>query len=322
MKPDESPALKALKNISCLMNFEMLVSRPGISEPDSDFIWASTFKAPIGLSFVRDDIFFNLFLPEGSESDGDKKLFLKRVGAKFQDDLWQVRRSMDQMKGPYGQGLRVVVANFRTLVIDYAYIKNGRIYVHFTFNEAELDDISSVLLSVSGQLEGLRVEYMKRIDGDITLFKGIDEIDDVSTITIEATPTGSSASMRTRYGEIFFVLGNIRENGVKAIGRSPVNAIPDIIRPEDVNDMGGGLFSFSSGNRLINKLAESMASDYVVLYGFYGSTVNSTINLVINVPRQQTAAVMRILNNAVKDEADWKVKLKEITFFKDLIAER
>ena len=320
MKPGESFALMALKKVSSLMDYEMLVSRPGISEPDSNFIWASTFRAPIGVSFIRENVFFNLFLPEGSENEGDKKLFLNRVGAKFQDDLWQVRRSMDQVKGVYGATLKIAVSNFKSVVLDYSYIKRGRTYAHLVFNEADLSSISDGLLSSRGQENGLRVEYLKKTSGEITVFKVVEDEDQVSAVTIEASYDGvESQSAGNGNEEMFFIMGNVLEKGVKTVGKLGKNGIPELLMPEDVTEMEGSLVSFSSCNQLIVDLVELMASDYIVVYGFYGSVSNHTINLTINVPSQQTPSLLKNIGQLIKSSGSWKVKLSEIIFFKDLI---
>lgn len=319
MKPDESLAAKALKSISSHMDYELLVSRPGITEPDSDFIWASTFKAPMGVSFIRDKIYFNLFLPEGSDSDGDKKLFLKRVGAKFQDELWQVRRSMDQVTGNYGPALKLAVSNFKSLVIDYSYIKKGRSYVHFIFNDAELERVSESLLSIANQLDGLRVEYLKKTRGEMTAFSVVDESDELSAVTIEINPPNGGRSMKSSDAEISFVMGNVLEDGVKTVGTGSVDRIPGIMMPENVSEIQDGLLSFDTCNPIIVRLVESMATEFIVVYGFYGAVVNGEISLTINVPTQQTPALLRILKVMSENDELWGVKLKEVAYFKDLI---
>lgn len=322
MKPEESFASRALRNVSKLMDYEVLVSRPGVSEPDSNFIWASTFRAPIGVSFVGESVYFNLFLPEGSEHEGDKKLFLSRVGAKFLDGLWQVRRSMDQVGWTYGPALKMAVTSFRSVILDYTYISKGRTFAHFTFNEMDLDDISETLLMVSNQLDGLRVEYLKKIRGEITVFKVINENEEVSTLTLEAFKDGhKNSDGHARDDGMFFVLGNILDKGVKTVGRASKNSIPEILKPSGVVQMGEELVSFNSGNQFLTNLVELMASNYIVVYGFYGSALNDSINLAINVPTQQTSALMRILRMLIEDTESWSIKLKEIVYFKDLIKE-
>lgn len=319
MKPEESFASIALKNVSKIMDYELLVSRPGASEPDSNFIWASTFRAPVGVSFVRENVYFNLFLPEGSENEGDKKIFLNRVGAKFRDGLWQVRRSMEQFNGLYGPPMKMAVTSFRTLILDYTYISNGRSYAHFTFNEADLDNISTALLSVTNLVEGLQVEYLKKIKDEVTVFKVINEDDKVSTLTLEASHNDFSDSSQQLEDEVFFILSNVLEKGVKTVGKASKNAIPEILMPTDVKEVDGGIVSFDSRNKLLVNLVELMASSYIVVYGFYGSAVNGDINLAINVPTQQTSALMRILRQLIQDTESWSIKLKEITYFKDLL---
>ena len=69
MKLTESIAGRTLQKICWVMNHEILISRPGTGEPDTDFIWGSTFRAPIGISFIGENVFFN-FVSEKSPSGG------------------------------------------------------------------------------------------------------------------------------------------------------------------------------------------------------------------------------------------------------------
>ena len=121
MKLTGSITCRTLREICRVMDHEALLSRPGIGEPDSNFIWGSTFWAPIGISFIGENVFFNLLLPKGSENIPDKKMFLNRVEAKFYDDVWQVRRNIDQIKGAYGLPLKAAVAGAKSLTISNSY---------------------------------------------------------------------------------------------------------------------------------------------------------------------------------------------------------
>lgn len=69
MKLTESIAGRTLQKMCGVMNREILLSKQGIGEPDTDFIWGSTFRAPIGISFIGENVFFN-FVSEKSPSGG------------------------------------------------------------------------------------------------------------------------------------------------------------------------------------------------------------------------------------------------------------
>lgn len=318
MLSEESFASRALKNVSTLMDYEILVSRPGISEPDSNFIWASTFRAPIGVSIVRDEVFFNLFLPAGSENEGDKKLFLNRVGAKFQDDLWQVRRSMSQVSGNYGPAMKLALSLFKSAMVDYSYISNGRTYTHMVFNRDDLQGVSRALLSIPDQVEDLRIEYMKKTGREFTVFRAIDEKEEVSSVTIEASQSDSPPP-EGEGDPMFFLMGNILEKGVKTVGKVPGSGVPEILCPREPVQFGNSLVSFSSCNQFLMSLVELMAREYVVIYGFCGSASGNSINLTINLPSRQVPALLRILRKASSNSGEWQLNLNEVIAFSDLM---
>ena len=270
MNANKSSAYRALENISNMMNYEILISRRGISDPDSDFIWASTFKAPVGISFIGENIFFNLFLPEDSEKDADKKLFLKRVEAKLQDGLWQVRRSMGQVVGNYGPALKLAVSSFRSAVLDYSYIEKGRTYVHFLFNEADLDGISRMILAVSNQIDDLRVEYLRNISNDVNVFSALRENEDVSAVTVEISPSDGKAESGSAGDVMFFVLGGVMDNGVKTLGTTKGKKVPEVLEPVEENPLGDGIQSFHSSNPYLRSLVKSLAESYAVIYASPG----------------------------------------------------
>lgn len=80
-------ASEILDRVSGIMNYELMISTAGIREADSNFMWAATFRAPVGINFIHNDVSINLFLPEGSENQKDVNLFFNRMGAKLQDGL-------------------------------------------------------------------------------------------------------------------------------------------------------------------------------------------------------------------------------------------
>lgn len=317
MIPEKSLAFNALAKASTLMDYEMLVSRPGMSEPDSHFVWASTFRAPIGVSFIRENVYFNLFLPGGSENETDKKLFLNRVGAKFKDDAWQVSRSMEQMNGIYGNALKLAVSNYRSVILDNAYIKNGRTYAHLIFNSADIGNISRGLLANYGRGDGLRIEHLKATAGKKLIFSASGQDEKVMAVTVEVTGNGQNTSKETRETGTTFIMGNILENGVKSICNKDGGRPPAVLLPEEIEEISDSMFRFSSKNSFVVNLVEFLAEENVVVYGYYGTASGNSFTLSINIPSQQRAALFRTLGRLNEMEGQWKVVLKEVICFKD-----
>ena len=165
-------------------------------------------------SFIGDSVYMNLFLPEGSEEEKDKKLFLSRINAKLQDGLWQARRSLDELNGIYSQSLKMAMNGFRSLILDYTYILRGRYYAHFIFNSTDLQQISSLLVSFADSVDGLRVEHMRRLGPSSPLFSGNSGEDDVSAVTISISTSGTADDSAH---DTFFVMGSRMEQGRKTI---------------------------------------------------------------------------------------------------------
>jgi hypothetical protein len=67
MKFDGSITDDILRNMPLFLDYELLVSIPGIAEADSGFMWGSNFRAPVGISLQDGKVSFNLFLPAKSE---------------------------------------------------------------------------------------------------------------------------------------------------------------------------------------------------------------------------------------------------------------
>lgn len=316
MNTGKSLAASTLARASGLMAYEILISRPGMKERDTNFIWASNFRAPIGVSFSEDNVFFNLFLPDGSDKDQEKKLFLNRVGAKLIDGLWQVRRGMDEVTGNYGMGLKLAIGRFRSSILDHVYVQNGRFYSHFVFSAVELPDVSDAIMNISNEIEDLRIEYLKKLDGQTSLFNTISEDDDASVVTISISPSDNGSQGKD--GEMFFVMGNAPDGGVKIVAKGGEKEVPEVLSPVDAVELGSDITSFHSGNGFLKGLVEQLMSNYIVVHGFYGSAAGETVNLSIIVPSRQASPLVRILNSLVESLDDVKIQLQEITGFGDL----
>ena len=312
MRLTESIAGRTLQKICGVMNHEILLSRPGTGEQDTDFIWGYTFRAPIGISFIGENVFFNLMLPKGSESAADKKMFLNRVEAKPYDDVWQVRRSMDQIKGAYGPALKTAIAGAKSLTLNNSYVDRGRVYVHFVFNVAELPYVSQQLLLLINQGSDVHVEYLREMNKGHTVFSAIDEKDEYSAVSVEISSREGKSTGSQVTDEMFFVMGNFLGKGVKTFGKKVRGAIPEIIKPEEVSDLDGDLVSFYANNQLIVDLVELLSSKYILLHGFYGSASSRAINLTMNAPARQTQSLLRTLNKLMKGSELWRLQLSEV----------
>ncbi len=312
MKLTGSITCRTLREICRVMDHEALLSRPGIGEPDSNFIWGSTFWAPIGISFIGENVFFNLLLPKGSENIPDKKMFLNRVEAKFYDDVWQVRRNIDQIKGAYGLPLKAAVAGAKSLTINNSYVDRGRVYVHFVFNGAELPYISQQLLLSINDESDIRVEYLREMNERRTVLGVIDEKEEYTAVSMEITYMEEKHTGIGRVDEMFFVMGNFLDKGVKTFGKKLNDGIPEILQPEMVSDLDDNLVSFYTNNPLIVHIVELLSSEYILLRGFFGSASGMAVNLTMIVPTQQTHSLLRILNKVIEGSELWKLQLSEV----------
>lgn len=313
MPADESFASSAIKMISSFMNRELLVSRPGISEPDSDFLWASTFRAPMGISFADDSIYLNLFMPEDSDLDGERKLFLKRVNAKLQDDLWQVRRNLKDAVGNYGNALRIMMENFSTVMLDYSYIEKGRAYTHFIFNEMDLPLISSGLLALPPSNEDLRVELLRSTNRKCRLFRPPDNVGTASSVTITITRGDMENGEDDEAEGMFFTMGSLVDSGVKMVGKKAGSDLPELLMPTGAAREVGEVVAFRSRNPFLVSFVEAVAREYLVIHGCFGSATPSRINLTINVPPQQVSTLLSTLRRLAGESRECRISLVEVT---------
>lgn len=315
MSDDESISFSTLKDTSKIMHYEALISRPGISEPDSNFIWASTFKAPIGISFLGEETFFDLFLPAGSENEGDKKLFLNRTGATFQDGIWQVRRTHEQMKNIYGSTLKSTLSTFRSLFMDYSYIEKGRVYVHLLFNENDLPLVSRMMLSVDTNSLDLRLEYLKKIGNGRTPFDVLKSSEEATSVTVEAVRKGTSNNDKTEADRVQFLMGTTLAQGVKTIAYSGNGEIPDILKPLDVDRLDENVFTFFSSNEIVVSLMDQMLRNYTIFFGYHGFATESMISLTVNLPKPLISSLLRSLGKLEDMAPDYEVRLREVVDF-------
>lgn len=310
-------AASTLGEVSTIMDYEILLSRPGITEKDTNFIWASSFRAPLSVSFLEDQMFFNLFLPEGSDGDQEKKIFLNRVGAKFLDGFWQVRRSMDEVTGAYGMAIKIALGRFHSSVLDQVYIYRGRFYAHFVFSMDELPEVSEAVLRLTSEIEDLRVEYLRGLDENTLLYRNIMENEEASIVTFIASPSGVNTKVNGK--ELPFIMGNVPDTGVRIVARCNENAVPAVLRPGNVVGFNSGLLSFSSGNDFLQGLVKLMATNHIVFNGFYGSASGEALRLSVVVPSKQTTALVKLVSMLTENGSKLKVQLQEVTDFKSLI---
>ncbi len=307
-------ASEILDRISGIMDYEMLVSTSGIREADSNFMWATTFRAPVGINFINDKVSIILFLPEGSESSKDVNLFFNRVGAKLQDGLWQVRRNLTELSDVYGSALKLGVSTFRSLMVDYSYIHKGRYHAHFTFNSRDLMDISSLIVTYSDLADGYRVEYMRRLKNHSQVYDWINARDKVTNVTLQIAREGVHSDGNDPSHDVPFILANfLDERGTKGIALSNGKALSQLLQSHEESSIAEHITSFWSTNEVLTYLVSRLASNYIVIYGMYGLAGNDSIKLVIPVPVQQTTALMMLLKDAMADFTKWDLKLLEIT---------
>lgn len=305
-------AYNGLKRINEVLDVEFLVSRSGVGEPDSNFIWASTFMAPESLVVLDGQMFLNLFLPEGSENDPEKKFFLNRVGARLQDGLWQVRRRMDQLKGQYGAPAQFTLSTFKTAIIDQVYIKNGRNYAHLLMNRSDVEVYSRLMLRVQKEMPDIRVEYFRKFGTESCayLIPGLEE--DLLFVTLEFGYEDSPLPTGKDEGEFFFTLANFVEGGVKAIARTRTGVIPEIMAPDEISTPAENVYAFKSNNRFILSLFRAIANQYVVIFGSYGSISPGKATLTVAMPKQQVQTFMRILANVADEVNDCTPNITEV----------
>lgn len=303
---------RALSQTSGIMHYETLVSRPGISQPDSNFIWGSTFKAPIGISLKDDKAFFDIFLPEEAQNEPDKKLFLNRVGAKLQDGIWHVRRSDDQLRGVYGPALRFALTSFNTLFNDYSYIENGRIYLHFLFNETDISAVSKVFLSLDTESLGLRLEYLRKLKNGGTAFQDLQNTGNTVSVTIEAS---REAEPNDEAEEITFLMDSTLNNGVRTVSYSQDGSIPDILKPQNIQKVDSKVNSFFCSNEIVMRLMDLMLDTPTVFYGYHGIANRSRICLTVNLPKPLTASLLRTIGKIEQENSDYSIRLREVVDF-------
>ncbi len=312
MSEEGSISYRSLKNTSKIMQYEILISRPGISEPDSSFIWASTFTAPLGISIHGDEVYFDLFLPAGAENEGDKKLFLNRVGAIYQDGIWQVRRTHEQMKNIYGPMLKQTLTSSRTLFMDYAYIEKGRVYLHTLFNEKDLPLISRTILSIDSKSLDLRLEYLRKLKSDSTAFENLRHEGENTSVTIEAIIQGSSSESTQLTEKAQFLMGSAMDKGVRTVAYASEGNIPEILKPINMEKIDEHVFSFLSTNEIVVKLMEFMIEQNTVFYGYHGYATENSLTITVNLPKPLTTSLLRVMGKLVEKVPQYEIRLKEV----------
>ena len=317
MSPDGEIASVIIEKITELLNYEMLVSAPGIVEPDSNFMWASNFRAPTGINVINDEVFLNLFLPEGSEQDKDKKIFFSRVDAKLQDGLWQVRRDFNDLSEVYGSVIKMALGTFRSVILDYSYIQEGKYFAHFSFNEKDLEGISSVLISLTEVMSGYKIEYLKKVREKGKMFSGVDEIAEVTTFSLELLYLDEDVAEFQNDTMCHFVMANFLEGGIKAIGTTQNNSPPALLGPREVINETGNISYFKVYNKDIIQLVKGIVSSFIILYGLYGTVSGNCIRLMLPIPTQQTGLLLEVLNKLKQDSPELNLKLLEVSRFSE-----
>ncbi len=310
-------ASEILDKVSGIMDYELMISTAGIREADSNFMWATTFRAPVGINFIHSNVSINLFLPEGSEYQKDVNLFFNRVGAKFQDGLWQVRRRMDQLKGQYGGPMQTAMSVFKTAIVDQMYIRKGRNYGRLLINHSELEFYSRILLRVQKERPDFRIEYYRPFDGRDSAFliPGMEE--ELVFVTMEFHKNTQPDPTVSGEDEFFFTLANFVEGGVKAIALSKYSNVPDILASVEVSSPTENVFTFKSNNEFILSLVRALANQYVVILGYYGTINQENATLTVAMPREQIQIFMRTLAEVANEAHECNPIITEVVSLKD-----
>lgn len=318
MKFDGSITDDILNRMPVFLDYELLVSTPGIAEPDSGFMWGSNFRAPVGIILQDGKVSFNLFLPAKSEKDKSISLFFNRVGAKFQDGLWQVRRDMAELSTVYENVLNMAVSGFKSVVLDYSYIAEGRYYAHFIFNSEELSDISKSLVLFSKMIPGVRIEYLRKLENPSDAFKEVSEMDDTDVVCVRFEPKEDGENRDEE--DFFFLMANCIENGAKVVGtyinKSDSSKLPGILRAQQVSEIGSGVWSLKCQNPLLTNLLTLSKEEYLIIASIYGIARTNSADVLMTMPAVQIPVFLSILSSLTDSNPEWNLTIREVSRLK------
>jgi hypothetical protein len=318
MKFDGSVTNDILNKMPLFLDYELLVSIPGIAEPDSGFMWGSNFRAPVGISLQDGKVSFNLFLPAKSEREKSISLFFNRVGAKFQDGLWQVRRDMSELSTVYENVLNLAVSGFPSVVLDYSFIEEGRYFAHFIFNSEELPSISGALVSFSKLIPGLRIEYLRKLEHAAGAFSEVSETDETTVVCIGIEPKDDGQNLKDQ--DFFFVMANFIENGAKIVGsylnRDKDSKLPNILKAEEAYEIGSGVWSLKCQNPLLSSFLTLSKAHYLIVASIYGIARTNSADVLLTMPSVQMSVFLSILSELAESNPEWNLTIKEVSKLK------
>lgn len=318
MKFDGSITDDILRNMPLFLDYELLVSIPGIAEADSGFMWGSNFRAPVGISLQDGKVSFNLFLPAKSEKDKNISLFFNRVGAKFQDGLWQVRRDMSELSTVYENVLNLAVSGFPSVVLDYSFIEEGRYFAHFIFNSQELPRISEALVSFAKLISSLRIEYLRKLEQASGAFGEVSETDETTVVCIGIEPKDDGENRSEE--DFFFVMANYIENGAKVVGsylnRDKASKLPDFLKPGEAYEMESGVWSLKCQNPLLSSLLTLSKTHFLIVASIYGIARTNSADVLVTMPSVQMSVFLSIMSELAESNPEWNMTIKEVSRLK------
>lgn len=323
MNFDGNIASGLLNRLPTFLDYEVLVSTPGIEEPDSGFMWGSNFRAPVGISVEGEEVSFNLYLPSGSEKDKNLLIFFNRVGAKFQDGLWQVRRNLGELSEVYAGIIKNVISMFPSVILDYSYIEEGRYYAHFLFSSTELESISDALVAFIKVIPGYKVEYLEKLEHPSSAFERVSEIDDVSTAVLEIKPTEAVNSALE--GNYFFIMSNYNKEGVKVVGCAVNDGknrleIPRVLNAREEMKINSHTTSLKCQNDFMTTFLKLSRQNFLILSSVYGETNGDSTNILITMPTAQVSVFLNTISDLKNEVSDWGVTLKEVSKLRNALA--
>lgn len=298
-----------------LVDCELLVSTPGIKEPGSNFMWASSFRAPVGIDVIGEEVTFNLFLPEGAEHDNDKKLFFNTVNAKLVDGLWHARRNMKDLSESYASVIRMALTSFRSVILDQSFIEEGRYYAHFIFNQQELPAISNALISLAGEVRGYRIEYIRKLRNRESIFNEVEELGTVSTIVLVISKKGNENVDRKESADVPFIMAKLINQGVKTIAKAQESGIPQLLSSGKTSEIKDRIVEFDTSNNLITDLVRNSSQNFIIIYGLFGYVKGESIFLMLPIQRKQIGAFLQVLNDLREQYKEWDISIPEIERF-------
>ena len=143
-------------------------------------------RSDVGLFLCRDSADITLFFPNNVDQHRDLKIFLKEFDAVEHMGVWRMRRVVERST-KFVELIRSLLS-IPSVILSSFWLSEGIYTIEFIFHNADVGNVSKVLLEQMQNIENASIEYMGPSGTFASIALNIDAKTPLSVVEIGLTP--------------------------------------------------------------------------------------------------------------------------------------